>query len=167
LFASRLTPLKRADLVIRALAEPSAMQARCVIVGEGEQQRELQKLASDLNVAGRVTFAGQVTESELVDHLARCRAVVFPPVDEDYGLVTVEAFASRKPVITCIDSGGPVELVRDAENGFVVAPTPDALAKVFAQLMDSPGLAERLGEAAAGTAASMTWQDAVKRLVIV
>ena len=47
----------------------------------------------------------------MIDHLARCRGVVFPPLDEDYGFVTVEAFAARKAVVTCTDSGGPTELV--------------------------------------------------------
>jgi glycosyltransferase involved in cell wall biosynthesis len=42
--------------------------------------------------------------------------------------VTVEAFMCGKPVITCRDSGGPAELVRNEENGFVTDPTPEALA---------------------------------------
>jgi glycosyltransferase involved in cell wall biosynthesis len=82
----------------------------------------------------------------LVDHLARCRAVVFVPHDEDYGFVTVEAFAAAKPVITCQDSGGPLELVRDGENGWIVPPTPADVARAMAAAMDSPGLAERMGQ---------------------
>ena len=70
----------------------------------------------------------------LIEHLARCRAVVFPPWNEDYGFVTVEAFMCGKPVLTCHDSGGPSELVRDGENGFVTAPTPEALATAMNRL---------------------------------
>ena len=103
----------------------------------------------------------------MLEHLARCRAVCFPPLDEDYGFVTVEAFASRKAVITCVDSGGPAELVRDGETGLVCDPTPAAMAAAIARLMDDAGLAERLGSAAAARAAALTWPDAVKRLVIV
>ena len=69
--------------------------------------------------------------SSFVEHLARCRAVCFPPFEEDYGFVTVEAFASRKAVITCRDSGGPAELVEDGVNGFVCEPTPAALARAL------------------------------------
>ena len=47
-------------------------------------------------LADRVSLPGRLDEAQLVDHLARCRAVVFPPFDEDYGFVTVEAFASAK-----------------------------------------------------------------------
>ncbi len=45
-----------------------------------------------------------------------------PPADEDYGYIALEAFLSKKPVVTCTDSGGPLEFVVDGENGRVVAP---------------------------------------------
>jgi glycosyltransferase involved in cell wall biosynthesis len=114
-----------------------------------------------------VSFPGFLGEAELVDHLARCRAVVFPPADEDYGFVTVEAFSSGKPVITCADSGGPLEFVRHGENGLVAPPTPPGLAEAFAQMMGSASVAERMGERARATVAPLTWPDAVRKLVIV
>jgi glycosyltransferase involved in cell wall biosynthesis len=166
-FASRLTPLKRVDLVLRALAEPAARGVRCAIGGEGEQRRDLERLAHELGIADRVRFLGYLSEADLVGQLARCRAVVFPPADEDYGFVTVEAFAARKPVITCTDSGGPLEFVRDGESGLVVAPSPSALADSFTRVMDSPGLAEQMGARGYETVAGMNWPDTVKTLVIV
>ena len=48
--------------------------------------------------------------------------MLYPPYDEDFGYVTLEAFLSRKPVITATDSGGPNEFVVDGVNGFVRAP---------------------------------------------
>jgi glycosyltransferase involved in cell wall biosynthesis len=166
-FASRLTPLKRADLVLRALAQPAAASVRCVIGGEGEDRPRLEQLSRELQLDGRVTFAGRLTETQLVDHLARCRAVVFPPFDEDYGFVTGEAFASGKPVITCSDSGGPVELVRSGENGWVTAPEPSGLAAAMADAMDSPALAERMGGQARVQISRLSWADVVKKLVLV
>jgi glycosyltransferase involved in cell wall biosynthesis len=165
--ASRLMPLKRMDLILRALAEPPALRVRAVIAGKGDERVALEQLAVQLHVATRVTFIGHAYDETFVDHLARCCAVCFPPFAEDYGLVTVEAFASRKPVITCTDSGGPTELVRDGVNGFVCEPTPAALAAALARVTDDRALAEQLGTAAAEQAASMKWSEAVKRLVIV
>jgi len=165
-FTSRLTRLKRAELVLQALADPAARHVRCVIGGDGDDRGRLNALARSLGLDGRVTFTGQLSEADLVNHLARCRAVVFPPADEDYGLVTVEAFASSKPVITCEDSGGPVELVRSGENGLVVAPRPDALARAFAELSDSRERAEAMGIRGRETADRMNWAAAVKKLVI-
>jgi glycosyltransferase involved in cell wall biosynthesis len=164
---SRLTPLKRLGLVIRALAEPSAGHVRVVVAGEGPSRAELDDLASRTGVANRVTFLGRVNEETLVDHLARCRAVCFPPLAEDYGFVTVEAFASRKAVVTCRDSGGPTELVRDGHNGMICEPKPPAIAEALGQLTADRPLAERLGNAAAADAAAMTWAAVLKRLVIV
>jgi glycosyltransferase involved in cell wall biosynthesis len=166
-FASRLTALKRADLVIRALAEPAARHVRLVVGGDGEDRARLITLARELGVDSRVTFTGQLSEADLIDHLAKCRAVVFPPADEDYGFVTVEAFAAGKAVVTCTDSGGPLDLAKHEQNALVVAPTPAAMAGALAQLMDSKPLAEKLGAAALATAAPMTWPAALKKLVIV
>ena len=82
--------------------------------------------------------------------------------------MTVEAFASGKAVVTCTDSGGPTELVRDGETGLVVradagrpgdgARPRDGRSRAWPN--DSGG-------GAAAQAAAMTWPDAVKRLVIV
>lgn len=167
LAVSRLTPLKRIDLLVRALAEPVARGVTAVIVGDGEARDALHRSAVDLGVADRVQFLGRVDDAEMLAQLAGCRAVCFPPLSEDYGLITVEAFASRKAVITCTDSGGPTELVRDQENGLICEPTPAAMAIALARMTDDAALAERLGTRAGEQAASMTWDAAVKQLVIV
>lgn len=164
---SRLTRHKRIDLLIRALAETVARHVRAVIGGEGDQAAALQELARDLGVAGRVTFLGRVDDAVVLDHLARCRAVCFTPLAEDYGFVTVEAFASAKAVVTCRDSGGPAELVRDDDTGVVCEPTPSSVALALARLIDDRRLAERLGANAAARAQTMRWDAAVRRLLIV
>ena len=162
LFVSRLTPLKRADLFLRALA---LTEAPGIVAGDGEERGALEALAASLGIAARVTFIGRVDDVQLVEQLARCRAVVFPPLQEDYGFVTVEAFAARKAVITCRDSGGPAELVRDGVNGFVADATPDALAAAMARVSDEP-LARRLGDAAHESGARLSWPETVRRLVL-
>jgi len=164
-FVSRLEPLKRADLAVRALAEPAARDVTLVIGGDGPERDRLQTLAKELGVDSRVTFAGTLDDSALVSHLARCRAVVFPPRDEDYGFVTAEAFESGKAVITCRDSGGPTELVTP-DTGFIVDSTPAALAQAFSAVWADAALAERLGQQAKRQIASLTWASAVDRLVL-
>jgi glycosyltransferase involved in cell wall biosynthesis len=161
---SRLTPLKRAGLLIEALATPDGAGIRAVIAGDGEERPTLEALIAARGLGDRVQLAGRLTDPEMLDHLARCRAVCFPPLDEDYGFVTVEAFASRKAVVTCRDSGGPAELVRDGVNGFVCEPTPESLASALRQLMDDRGLAERMGGAAFEAGAELNWSDAVRQL---
>jgi glycosyltransferase involved in cell wall biosynthesis len=161
---SRLTPLKRADLLIRALAEPLAHGVRAVIAGEGDDSDRLRALVGELNLSDRVRLTGRLSDDEVVDHMARCRAVCFPPVQEDYGFVTVEAFASRKPVITCRDSGGPAELVADSQSGFVCEPTPEAVAAALRRVTDDAALAQQLGSAGHARGAELTWPGTVRQL---
>jgi glycosyltransferase involved in cell wall biosynthesis len=167
LAVSRLTPHKRIDLLLRALAEPAARHVRATVGGDGECRPELERLAGTLGVAGRVRFLGRLDDQALVNELARCRAVCFTPIDEDYGFVTVEAFASRKAVVTCRDSGGPTELVKDDETGLMCDPTPASVAAALARLADDRAAAERLGANAQAVAARMTWADAIAKLTIV
>jgi glycosyltransferase involved in cell wall biosynthesis len=163
---SRLTPLKRVDLLLAALARPEARGVRCAIAGDGEDAPRLAAMIERLGLAERVRLLGRIGDGELVEHLACCRAVCFAPLAEDYGFVTVEAFASARPVVTCHDAGGPVELV-DATRGIVCDPEPASLAAALRRLMDDRALAERLGSAARAFADSMSWDDAVARLLIV
>jgi len=163
--ASRLSPLKRVDLVIAALARPAAKGVRCIIAGDGSQRSRLQAQIKDLGLADHVQLLGNVGESELVRHLARCRAVCYPPQAEDYGLLTLEAFVSGKAVITCSDSGGPAELVRTGEEGIVVPPKPDSLAEAFRQVMDDVNLAERFGRNAQTRAREFTWDQTIRHLL--
>ena len=164
-FVSRLNRLKRADLLIRALASGEGAGIEAVIAGEGEERAPLERLASELGVANRVIFTGRLSDEQMLDRLARCRAVVFPPLQEDYGFVTVEAFASRRAVITCHDSGGPAELVEDGVNGFVCEPTPESLAHALRRLADDAALAARMGSAAFAAGARLNWPDTVRKLV--
>jgi glycosyltransferase involved in cell wall biosynthesis len=161
---SRLTPLKRTELFIRAMAHPAADGLKAVIAGDGEERERLTALVAELGIDDRVQLTGSASPAQLVQYLANCRAVCFPPLDEDYGFVTVEAFASQKAVVTCSDSGGPAELVEDGIHGFVCAPTPEALALRFRELMDDAPLAERLGGHAHARGAQLTWPETVRQL---
>ena len=120
-----------------------------------------------VGVNDRVRFLGRLDEEELVAAFARCRAVVFTPKDEDYGFVTAEAFASGKAVVTCTDAGGPTDLVRDGQEGFVTDPTPTAIAAAMRRLIDEPALCQVMGDRARAAAAGLTWPHVVERLVVV
>ena len=162
---SRLHPLKRLDLLVEAAALARDRSLSFKIAGEGEQESRLRERIRALGLEGRVELLGAVTDAQLVDHYARCRAVYFAPWNEDYGFVTLEAFRSGKAVVTAADSGGPAELVRHGENGLVSAPTAEALATELDALGRDRGLAERLGEAARRDAEAFRWERAVEELL--
>jgi glycosyltransferase involved in cell wall biosynthesis len=166
LAVSRLQKLKRVDLLLEALGYARDKRLRAVIIGDGPERKNLLRQVKDARLESRVTFLGAADEETLLRSYARCRAVFFCPHQEDYGLVTIEAFASRKAVVTAEDSGGPAEIVRDGQNGFVVEPSPRGVAEKLELLASDPKRAERMGEKAYRTAAGMTWEKTVSKLLL-
>ncbi|MBF0680377.1 MAG: glycosyltransferase family 4 protein [Devosia sp.] len=163
---SRLEALKRQDLFLRALAKtPSPIGA--VIAGDGGLRTQLQALSEELGLADRVRFVGSITRAEMLEFYAQALAVFFGPLDEDYGYITLEAMLSGKPVVTCRDSGGPLEFVVDGETGYVTDPQPDAIAEALSRLMAHPALAKRLGAngRARYEAMNITWSHVVETLL--
>jgi glycosyltransferase involved in cell wall biosynthesis len=164
LSVGRLESVKRVDLAIRALAHAPA-DLTLLIAGTGTERSALETLASGLGLAGRVRFLGQVDDDEIIGLYSGALGVIFPPYDEDFGYVTLEAFLSAKPVITTTDAGGPNEFVVDGENGFVTAPEPAALGAALATLAADRPRAARLGESGYERARTVTWTGVIEQLL--
>jgi glycosyltransferase involved in cell wall biosynthesis len=164
LLVSRLEPLKRVELAIRAMAQVAA-PARLVIVGDGSQREVLEREATQTGAADRITFAGACWGDAVADLYARALGVIYAPFDEDYGYVTIEAFLAARPVITATDSGGPLEFVRDGVNGFICEPDAMALAAAINRLAGDRSLAERLGRAGRSVAQAITWDGVIEQLI--
>ena len=164
LSVGRLETVKRVDLIIRALAHVDR-RVRLIVVGDGPMRRQLEETATGAGVADRVTWAGRVDDGQLVELYAGALAVVFPPYDEDYGYVTLEAFLARKPVVTTTDAGGPLEFVEDGLTGSVTEPQPQALGAAIGHLAADRRLAASLGDAGYDRARTITWEGVVERLV--
>ena len=160
LAVSRLDRPKRLDLIVRAFGRVRA-KARLLIAGAGP---ELEHLRAEAAPDRRVELLGFVSEDALAGLYAGCLAVAFAPFDEDFGFVCVEAFAAAKPVVTTLDSGGPAELVRDGETGFVVPPTERELARALQALADDRSRAEAMGRRGAAAAAQMSWGAVTRAL---
>lgn len=107
-----LIPKKRIDWQIKAFANSGE---KLVIVGEGMERGRLEKLAVGCNT--NVEFRQRLSDEELRDLYARCKAFIFSAIDEDFGLVPLEAMASGKPVI-CVNEGGPLEYLNE-KNSFL------------------------------------------------
>ncbi len=161
---SRLHPLKRLDLLVKAMKYAKS-GLRAVIAGTGEEEESLKKLACDLGVSSRIDFVGRIDDDSLVDYYARCRGVFFAPHMEDYGFVTLEAFRSKKPVLTCVDSGGPAELVSVGRSGYVLLPEPFQIAQQIDILSQNKDLAIRMGENGARDTDGVQWKACIEVLL--
>jgi glycosyltransferase involved in cell wall biosynthesis len=164
LSVGRIESVKRVDLLVQALAAADSA-LRLVIAGDGTQRANVERVAQDLGVADRVTFLGTVDDDRLIELYAGALAVAYPPFDEDFGYVTLEAFLARKPVITCRDSGGPLEFVVDGVNGWICDPDPGALTSAFDAAAHDRTRTARMGDAGHARAAAITWDGVIEKLV--
>jgi glycosyltransferase involved in cell wall biosynthesis len=163
LSVSRLDRAKRVDLLIEAAAASSSISV--VVAGDGPDRGRLEELAGRQSLDGRVRFLGRVTEDELADLYARCLAVFYAPVDEDFGMVPYEAFLADKPVVTTSDAGGPLEVVTDRKTGIVCEPQPRAVADACTWLREHLDAARSFGRAGHALANEVTWDRAIARIL--
>jgi len=157
----RLHAWKRISLVIQAI-KSSHLPMRLLISGTGEEEERLRKLAGDDK---RIEFLGHISDEELIDLYAGALAIPFVPIREDYGYVTLEAFASSKPVLTCSDSGEPVRFVLQGENGLICAPSKEAVQEGLEWLFRNPLEAAALGEEGKKLVEGMSWSSVADRLI--
>jgi glycosyltransferase involved in cell wall biosynthesis len=124
-------------------------------------------MIQDLKVQDTVRLIGRFTEAEKMAYYARSLGVFFGPFDEDYGYITLEAMLSSKPVISCEDSGGPLEFVRHGETGFVLAPEPELIAEKIDWLYNNRTAAAEMGRAGrqAYTGHHISWDNVVEQLL--
>jgi glycosyltransferase involved in cell wall biosynthesis len=120
----------------------------------------LERLASELGVADRVRFAGQLPNPEAVARATACDLFVMPGVEEPFGVAFVEAMAAGLPAIGSRGEGGPEDIAAAGEGMVLVAPDdPGALAQVIERLSSNRAELRRLGVAARQTvAANFTWE---------
>jgi glycosyltransferase involved in cell wall biosynthesis len=165
LYPSRLDPKKRQDLVIKSLKYVDD-NIELKIVGTGPYCNFLRKTAKENGVENRVEFLGFVPENELLDLYANALCIPYTPFDEDLGYVSMESILSKKPLITCTDSGGSLEFIENGVTGFIVQPTPldiaEAINKIYIE-----GSARKMGEQGHKKFGNklLTWDSVIAKLM--
>jgi glycosyltransferase involved in cell wall biosynthesis len=168
-FPSRLCIPKRQALVLESLGE-TRNAVRVLFAGSPDSPGyadELKAVARKFKLGDRVEWLENVTNEQMRRSYARSLAVVYPPVDEDYGYITLEAMLSSKPVLTCTDSGGPLEFVVNEKTGLVSQPTPQALAAALDTLWENRDQARLWGEAGRAHYDNfdISWDNVVRKLL--
>lgn len=147
LTVAHLIPQKGVDVLLRALAAMEVSSARLIIAGDGPQAVNLRRLAHELGVAGRVTFAGLRDDVQLL--LEQADVFVHPATwAEAFGLTIAEAMALERPVVASRIGGIP-EIIEHGSSGVLFTPGDSAaLARELDRLIRSPQERLRLGAAA-------------------
>ena len=168
LMPSRVNGPKRQELVVEALGR-TLHPVRVVFVGAADDAALSAGIMrrAEMVAPGRATWLGAVPDQQKIDLLSGALAVLVPPLDEDYGYVTLEAMLSSRAVITCTDSGGPLEFIEHGATGLVCEPDPAALADAMDTLWTDRAKARRLGAAALERyrALGLSWEHVVQCLL--
>jgi rhamnosyl/mannosyltransferase len=149
LFVGRLRYYKGLDTLLKALLD--VPRARLTVVGTGPMQASWQALSQELGLTERVTFVGEIDETNLPAQYQQADLFVLPANarSEAFGTVLLEAMASGLPCITTELGTGTSWIVQDKVTGFVVPPNnPQTLARAISSLQSNEALRRQFGQAA-------------------
>ena len=132
---------------------------------EGDDYLTQLKAKLSPDVSSKVSFAGFVPHSHLVDNYRRADVLINPSLSEAFGMSLVEAMAVGTPVVAA-QVGGMVDIVEDGKTGLLVEPgNAEALAAGILSILSNPELGEAMGEAGQKRVRDLfTWEQVTKNL---
>jgi glycosyltransferase involved in cell wall biosynthesis len=148
-FVGRLVPIKRVDLLLRAVASANARTSVCIrlaIVGDGELRDELEEQAARLEVEESVTFMGYI--EDVTDVATGADVAVLSSDNEGTPVALIEAAAAGKPAVTTAVGGVPDVVIAERTGLLVPAGDAEAHASALVRLAEDAGLRSRMGAAA-------------------
>lgn len=165
-YPSRIVPEKEIEYAMEAFKLFSSKNKGWKLVISGsvsERPEHIAYLRKIRAMASQdIEIFTNITDEKLKDLYSRCFLVLYTPVNEDFGLVPIEAMASWKPCIAR-NEGGPRETIEDGKDGFLVN-SPGEMAKRMEQLANKPELAEEMGGIGRKKAIrDFTWEQFLKR----
>ncbi len=165
-FVGTLRPVKGVEYLIRAVAilNAKAQDVRLIIVGDGEDRRDLENLVEELHMEDVVTFIGRVPNEKVPAYLVASDVFVLPSLSEGFALVNLEAMACGLPIVAS-EVGGLPDLIQNGENGFLVEPgNPHQIADKITLLLDNDSLREKISGKNKEKVKAYTWESVVYQL---
>ncbi len=165
----RLTSQKGFDDLIRAYPKirSSVPASRLLLMGDGYMRRELEALAETEQVKAATTFAGFVSDSDLIDAIKSSDVVAVPSRFEPFGIIALEAMAAGVPVVVS-KVGGLAEIVEDSVDGLEVEPnSPSSIADATVRLLSDRTLAGQLAARAKEKVKVYNWETSARKTLSV
>jgi len=161
----RLVPVKRFDRLIRAVvaARRSAPDLELRLVGTGPDRSDLEALVSELDAGSYISFAGRISDDDLVATYQAAWAVASSSVREGWGMTLTDAAACGTPAVAT-RIPGHVDALAEGTSGLLADDDAD-LARQLARVATDPALRERLSAGALEHAATFTWANTATRIL--
>ncbi len=170
-YPSRVSHYKRQHLAIEAMRYTKS-PVKLVIAGKGDTKADeefLKKIIEDYTLQDKVTYLDTfITQEHKAELFSKCLGCIYIPYDEDsYGYVTLEAFHSEKPVISCLDSGGTDVVVKDGQTGFMLNSDPELIAEAMDKLYYDKKKAQEMGKNGLQLIGELgiSWDNVIGRLL--
>ncbi|GEM_PF-2324133 len=165
-YPSRIAPEKDFEYAIDAFKLFAARVPgwKLVIAGSLSNRKDHLEYKKQIKARGgsHIIIEPNVPDDRLIDLYSRCHAVLYTPVNEDFGLVPLEALASSKPCIAK-NEGGPKETIHDGKDGFLVDSIWD-MSKKMEWLAKNPDACKKMGEVGRRKVKrEFTWEKFLKR----
>jgi 1,2-diacylglycerol 3-alpha-glucosyltransferase len=167
LSVGRLTPEKNWTLLLNACAKvfESRPKFRVAIIGDGFERDKLEKYVSNLGIAHRVDFLGEIDYEEIPAYYKAADFFGFASTAETQGLVTMEALAAGLPVVA-IDAIGTKDNVENNRQGFLTSSDVNEIAEAIGKMVDLPALREQFSASALARASAFDVSVQTEKLLI-
>ena len=175
LYVGRFDRRKGIETLVRAVSRsifPGLADIRLVIAGgsrpgqsDGIERARIETIVDEVGLREYTTFPGQLDRDELPYYYGAANVCVVPSHYEPFGLVAIEAMASRIPVIAS-EVGGLKFTVVPEQTGLLCPPKDDlAFATAIDRILSSPTWEQELGESARQRVETMfSWQGVAQQL---
>ncbi|HUD11146.1 MAG TPA: glycosyltransferase family 4 protein [Candidatus Saccharimonadia bacterium] len=161
-YVGRLLAHKNVDLLVRAVAILARISPaiRCMIISDGPERTNLERLSQELGISRNVVFKGFVSsDKEKLSLMKASRVFVLPSTREGFGIVALEAIACGLPVVTVNHPDNAATHLITPETGRLAEPTPESMASAISEV-----LRQDTSACTAQTAQSYDWDKSARAL---
>lgn len=165
LYVGRLSKEKGTAYLIHSMVKikQQISDAKLIICGDGPERGMLINLVGQLDLGDRIQFVGAVSAEDVVRHMKSATLIVVPSIEEDLGIVNLEAMASGLPIIAS-NVGGIPDIVKDGVNGFLVNPRDvQGIADKVISLLRDKKLRVRISQNNLVRAKDYDWVNLIKQ----
>ena len=164
----RLASEKNWEVLLNAVALvlKDVPQFRLVLIGDGQDRKNLEDLTKELGIRKRVTFLGALAFSEIPAYMKAANLFGFASITETQGLATLEAMAAGLPVVA-VDASGTRDILKNRQQGYLVENNAEALAAGIKKLLSNPERMQKFAEASLKKAQSFNIELLTKKLLTV